>query len=305
MKIFISTTSFGKIAKEPLSLLRAKGIRYALNPHKRRLAEDEISDILNKSSYVALIAGTEPLGKDVLGSARGLKVISRVGAGLDNVDLDAAKRLNIKVYNTPGVLTDSVAELTIGLILNCLRKVSSMDRNMRNRVWKKEMGLLFKGKALGIIGLGRIGRRVAQLAKAFGAVVTYYDIKNIKDSRFAQVPLKRLLALSDIISVHSSSKEKIITKREISKMKDGAILINTSRGSIIDEGALYSALKFRKIAFAGLDVQSREPYYGKLTKLDNVILTPHVGSYAKEPRLRMEIEAVENLFKGLREVNLL
>ncbi|NQT06403.1 MAG: hydroxyacid dehydrogenase [Candidatus Omnitrophica bacterium] len=305
MKAFISTTSFGEYSKEPLDLLRRNGIDYTLNTRRRRLREDEILNILKMDSYVGLIAGTEALTKDVLKGAEMLKVISRVGVGLDNVDLQSAKRENIRVYNTPSILTDSVAELTIALILSSLRKIVSVDRNMRSGTWKKEMGLLFRDKVLGIIGFGKIGGRVAQLANAFGAKTVFYDIEAINDNSSAQVSLEELLKASDIVAIHSSSKERLIGKNEISAMKPGAILINTSRGSAIDEDALYDAISSGRIASAALDVYNNEPYAGKLTGLENVILTPHIGSYAKEARIEMEIESVNNLVKGFREVGLL
>ena len=300
MKIFISTTSFAGPSKEPLRLLKEEGIDCESNPYKRKLTETEISGILESSSYEGLIAGTEPLTKKVLENAKSLKVISRLGAGLDNVDLDAAGKLNIKVYNTPDVLIDSAAELTIGLILSCLRRLVSMDRNMRKKIWKKEMGSLFKGKTLGIIGFGRIGKRVAQLTDVFGTKIIFYDVRTIETKAFKQVPLDKLLKESDIISIHSSAKEELISKKEISKMRKGVILVNTSRGPAINEESLYQGLSSGKIAYAALDVHSSEPYSGKLTDLGNVILTPHIGSYAKEARIEMEMEAVRNLLEGLK-----
>ncbi len=306
MKVFISTTTFGQYDKEPLQILKKRRIDYRLNPYKRRLSKDEIGTILNSGSYGGLIAGTEPLTKDVLEGASGpLRVISRVGVGLEDIDLDTARRLNIRVYNTPDVLTDSVAELTMGLILSSLRKITSMDRKIRQGEWRKEMGSLLKAKTLGIIGFGRIGKRVARLVRPFGADIVFYDIKRIKDNVFKQVSLDRLLKISDIISIHSATKERLINKNKISKMKRNALLINTSRGSVIDESALYKALKSGRVACAALDVYGNEPYSGKLTSLDNTILTPHVGSYARESRIAMEIKAVENLIKGFKEVRLL
>ncbi len=305
MKILISTTSFGSIDKEPLTRLKKNGIKYDLNCYKRRLLENEIRDLLKRGPYDGLIAGTEPLTKDVLQDAGPLRVISRVGAGLDNVALDAARRFKIKVYNTPSVLTDSVAELTIGMILSSLRKIVSVDRNLKEKVWKKEMGALFKGKVLGIIGFGRIGKRVARLARAFGASIQYYDIKKIKGSIMRQVSINNLLRSSDIITIHTSQKGRLISKKEIAMMKQGVILINTSRGSAIDEGTLYKALKSKRVACAALDVYNNEPYSGSLRSLDNAILTPHIGSYSKEARLEMEMQAVDNLIKGFRGAGLL
>lgn len=298
-KVFISTTTFAEYSREPLTLLKSKGIDYRLNPYKRKLTEEEILRILQNDSYVGLIAGTEALTGRVLENAPALKIISRVGVGLDNVDLKTAKRLKIKVYNTPDVLTEAVAELTIGLIICALRKIVSMDRKMHKRIWDKEMGLLLKGKTLGIIGFGRIGRQVAQIASIFGTRIIFYDVSPVKFKPFKKVSLNNLLGESDIISLHSSAKDVVISGEAISRMKEGAILVNTARSSSIDEDVLYKALMSGKISAAALDVYTEEPYAGKLTNLDNVILTPHIGSYAKEARVAMEIEAAENLIKGL------
>ncbi len=298
MKVFISTTSFAQFNSKPLDILKGNKIDFTFNPLKRTLSEEEIGNFLAEGSYSGLIAGTEPLTKAVFIKAKSLKVISRVGTGMDNIDLAETKKLNIKVYNTPDVLVDAVAELTIGLTLNVLRQISLMDRKIRNKTWKKEMGLLFKGKILGVIGFGRIGKRVSELAVAFGAEVIFYDLREIKIENALQVSLNKLVQDADIISIHSSTRDKLISKEEIENMKNGVVIINTSRGSVIDEEALYNALKSGKVFSAGLDVFNNEPYSGKLIELDNCILTPHVGSYAKEARIQMEIEAVNNLIKA-------
>jgi D-3-phosphoglycerate dehydrogenase len=176
---------------------------------------------------------------------------------------------------------------------------------MHNKTWKKEMGLLFKGKILGIVGFGKIGKRVAQLAKAFGAKVIFCDKRTMRRGSTTQVSLDKLLRVSDIISLHVSSKEELINKDKIFRMKEGVILINTSRGHVVSEDALYEALSSGRISSAGLDVYCKEPYNGKLLELNNVVCIPHVGSYAKEARVAMEIEAAENLIKGLKEEGLL
>lgn len=300
MKIFISTTTFARYSDEPLKLLKDAGIKYDLNPYNRKLKECEIEKILKKNSYNGLIAGTEPLTGDVLKNAGSLKVISRAGVGLDNLDLATAKTLSLKVYSTPYVLIDSVAELTIGLIICCLRRVTSMNGKIRSKIWKKETGLLFRDKILGIIGFGKIGKRVARLARTFGTQIIFYDLRSISSKLFKQVSLNKLLSDSDIISIHSSAKNTLIARKEISKMKKGLILVNTSRGSVIDEDSLCRGLRSGKVGFAALDVYEQEPYSGKLLKLDNIIFTPHIGSYAKEARIKMEIEAVKNLINGLK-----
>lgn len=294
MKVFISTTTFAEYSQRPLDLLKERKVDFDLNSNKRKLGEEEIRGILSTGAYSGLIAGTEPLTQKVLESAKNLKVISRVGVGMDNVDLEAAKRLKIKVFNTPDVLTDAVAELTLGLMLCCLRKISLQDRDIRNGVWKKQMGQLLKGKTVGLIGFGRIGQRVGQLVNAFGARIIFYDIKNEKSAT-----LEELIRSVDIISIHAGSKDSLIGEKEIELMKQGVILVNTSRGAAINEKDLLEGLKSGKVSAAGLDVFESEPYSGQLKNLDNVVMTAHTGSYAKESRQAMEVEAVENLLKGL------
>ena len=257
---------------------------------------------MEKGCWDGLIAGTEPLTKKVLKRSCRLSVISRVGVGLENIDLDFAKKQGIKVFNTPALLTESVAELTLGLILSCLRKIAIADNSVRRKQWRKEMGSLLEGKIIGIIGFGHIGKRVAQLLRAFKAKAIFYDISRKTSSIATRVPLSTLLKESDIISLHVSGKKKIIGGREFKMVKKGVIFINTSRGSALDEAALVRALCSGIVAGAGLDVFEREPYKGKLAQFGNCILTPHIGSYAKEARIQMEIKAVENLLKGLSKL---
>ncbi len=305
MRVFISTTTFGEFDKTPLQKLRSQGIQFTLNPHQKKLSEEEVIHSLKSNSYIGLLAGTEPLTKNVFKQYPSLKVISRVGVGLDNIDLPAAKSFDIQVYNTPDILTNSVSELTLGLMLNCLRKISLMDRHMKNHIWKKEMGMLLKGKTLGLIGFGKIGQRVAELARAFGAQIMYYDTCNISSKKAKKVSLKQLFHKSDIISIHAATSKPLIAKSEIEQMKNGVILINTARGNSVHENALYTALRSGKIAFAALDVYGKEPFHGKLLELDNVVCTPHIGSYAKEARTEMENKAVNNLIQGLKRVHLI
>ena len=301
-KVFISTSSFGKLDSTPIEQLKNAGLSLEFNPYGRSLSKEEIVQLALKAK--GLIAGTEPLEKQTLMKLCNLKVISRCGVGLDNIDLNTAKRLQIKVFSTPDAPTIAVAELTIGLILALLRKIPLMDREIRNNIWKKRMGNLLLNKQVGIIGFGRIGKKVASLLKAMGASVYFTDpaIREKEVFSFPKVEIKELLKKSDIISLHLSySKEnhKLFGEKEFSLMKQGAFLINCSRGSIVDEEALYDALKNEKLAGVAIDVFEKEPYFGPLKELDNVILTPHIGSYAKEARIQMEKEACLNLLKGL------
>jgi D-3-phosphoglycerate dehydrogenase len=299
-KVFISTTTFGEDEPSILKQLAKAKISATMNPHGRRLNTAEIADILVKGQYDGLLAGLEPLTENVLTQAKNLKVISRIGVGMDNVDQLAAKRLGIKVFNTPGVLTDAVAELTLGLILAALRKIVLSDHKMHAGQWDKKMGALLKGKTVGIVGFGHIGARVADLALAFGANIIFTDVRKIKKAKIKQVSLADLIKSADIISLHCSGKDCVIGEKEIQAMREGVIIINTARGSLIDEKALLKGISSGKIACAGLDVFQEEPYKGELLKQDNVIFTPHIGSYAKEARVMMEKMAVENLIKGLK-----
>jgi D-3-phosphoglycerate dehydrogenase len=212
----------------------------------------------------------------------------------------------MRVYRTSGVLTQAVAELTIGLILSALRSISSNDRLIRQGKWQKTMGGLLSGKIVGIIGFGHIGQRVGELVTAFGAKVLYYDPQPM-DAPWAQAAtLPELLSQADIITIHASGKKMILGSDELKNIcKEGVIVINTARGGLINEAALQDCLQDGKVSFACLDVFEDEPYCGPLCSMENVILTPHVGSYAKEARILMERTAVENLLNGLREVGVL
>ena len=302
--ILISTSSFAEYDKSALADI-SNEFNVILNPCKRTLKEAEIRELLVGNNISGLIAGTEPLSENVLTAAKELKVISRCGAGLDNIDLRVATKLGIKVFNTPDAPTNAVAELTLGLILDCLRKISLSNIMIRNGVWIKTMGNLLQGKIVGIIGFGRIGKAVGRLVRAFGAEVIYNDlIQVIEFDGAKRVKLDELLMSADITSLHVpfvKTDDYFINADKISLLKEGAILINTSRGGLVDEDAVYHALKSGKFASAGFDVFEKEPYSGKLTELDNVVLTCHIGSYAIESRILMERQAVENLLRGLNE----
>ena len=298
-KIAITTASFGENSRESLGLLQNEGFEIVSNPYKRKMERCEVIELCKNA--IGIIAGTEKFDADTLRSLAKLRVISRCGAGLENIDMDVAKRHGVKVFNTPAAPTRAVAELTVALILNLLRKVNQMDGAVRNGKWRDRMGDLLSGKRVGIIGFGRIGRKVAQLLKPFGCDIKYNDpFLKTRIGGFRQLPLKKLLLWADIISVHVSKGKEIIGSREMNLMKKGAWLLNLSRGGVIDEKALYKSLKTGHLSGAALDVFVNEPYDGPLKELDNVILTPHIGSYEMESRVRMEMEAVENLLKGLR-----
>ncbi len=303
IRVFISTTTFGQYDDAPLKTLATKGLTTVTNPYGRKMTEAECIEAFRDME--GLIAGTEPLTEDVLESAKSLKVISRCGTGLDNVDLDAAKRLGIMVFNTPDAPTAAVAELTVGLMINLLRKVALMDGAMRRGLWQKRMGNLLGGKRVGIVGFGRIGRRVAELILPFGCVVAYTDPLMDRAESFRRMSLEELLGWADIVTIHASIKDRLIGENELRAMKKGAWLINLSRGAVVDETALEGCLRDGHLSGAALDVFGKEPYEGGLSGLENVILTPHIGSYAVETRINMEKQAVENLLRGLKEAGII
>jgi D-3-phosphoglycerate dehydrogenase len=183
-----------------------------------------------------------------------------------------------------------------------------MDSNTKKGIWEKINASLLSEKTVGIIGCGRIGTRVASILYETGCRILGYDLLKIKSKYFKSVSFHEILTLSDIISIHiplTPENYHIISRNEIKKMKPGTILVNTSRGGLIDEEALYEYLKNGHLGGAGLDVFEEEPYNGPLCQLENVILTPHAGSSAGESRLRMEEESVENLVRGLKELSLI
>ncbi len=302
MKAAITTSSFGKYDPAPLDRLIDAGVQYVLNPHGRKVTEEEIIELAQ--GVDGIIAGTEPLNSRVLNHLPGLKAVSRCGVGMENVDMKAAENLGIKVFNTPDGPTLAVAEVTVALILGLLRKITWMSRQMKDGIWQKQMGSLLSCKKIGIIGFGRIGRKVAELLHPFGVELVYCDLEPKSCSiRCSRKKFEEILGWADIISLHLSPSvncKPVIGEKELSEMKKGSWLVNISRGGVVDEEALYHCLEKGHIAGAALDVFDQEPYCGPLRHLPNVILTPHIGSYAKEARIEMEMQAVENLLRGLR-----
>ncbi len=297
MKLLITTSSFD------LNLI-PKDFKTILNPYKRKLTEGELIELIKEHNPDALIAGVEPITKEVLSIAKNLKVISRCGIAMESIDLEDAKRRGIIVTNTPDAPTPAVAELTVGIILDIYRKITISSTSIKKGEWVRPMGNFLRGKTVGLIGCGRIGKYVANILSAFGCEIIGYDTYFIENEIIKKETFDNILRKSDIISLHlplTNETTNIIGVDELSKMKKSAILINVSRGGLIDEGALYDALKLGKIAGAGLDCFVEEPYTGKLIELDNVVLTAHIGSYAKEGRIIQEEQSVKNLIASIGE----
>jgi D-3-phosphoglycerate dehydrogenase len=303
-RILTSTSTFDptSFSLDDRAVLKRAGIQVVHNPFGRKLTEDEAIALLDGA--VGLIAGLEPLNARVLRSAPTLRGIARVGIGLDTVDLSAAAELGIHVMNTPEPPAQAVAELTMGHILGMLRHIARVDRAIRAGNWKGEFGALLASKTVGIIGYGRIGRRVATLLEAFGAEVIVHD-PHVMDAGATLVSLDELLSTSDIVTLHvpySSENHHLLNQQRIAMMKPGAIIVNIARGGLIDEVALANALQSGALAGAALDCFEDEPYSGPLTSFNNVQMTAHMGTYAIETRGQMERQAAAQLVEHLRSI---
>lgn len=303
-KVLTSPSSMGQCGSEPFDLLRENGYEVINNPYGRKLTEDEVIELAK--DCVGIVAGVEPLTPRVMDALLNLKCISRVGVGMDNVDLEYAKQKGIIVVNTPDGPTRGVAELTLAMTLSLLRRIPQADAALHQRKWKKQIGNLFLDKKVGIIGLGRIGKSVAELFRGLKNPVIGYDpFANetwAKENGVELASFEEVLKQADILTLHvpgNKDKSPVIGTAELAMMKDGAFLINIARGGVVDEAALYDALKEGKLAGAAIDVYTKEPYDGPLCDLDNIIMTPHLGSYAKEGKLQMEIDAVKNFIKAV------
>lgn len=302
MKVLTSPSSIGEVGPQPFDLLIQNGFEIINNPYGRKLTEEEVIDLAK--DCIGIIAGVEPLTPRVMDALPGLKCISRVGVGMDNVDLEYAKQKGIIVVNTPDGPTRGVAELTLAMTLSLLRRIPQADAALKNKQWKKQVGNLVFEKQIGIIGLGRIGRLVAELFRGIGNPVIGFDLypdeKWANEKGVEMKSLEEVIKQADILTLHvpgNRDKTPVIGEREFEKMKTGSFLINIARGGVVDEEALYRALQNKKLGGAAVDVFSKEPYEGPLCDLDNIILTPHLGSYAQEGKLQMEIDAVKNLIE--------
>ncbi len=307
-QIVISTSSFDVENNPHIQHLIQLGMVAVCNHYRRKLSEEEIIELLDQKT-VGLIAGVEPITARVFNSAKNLKVVSRCGTGLDNVDLIAAQQHNVTVFNTPVAPAQAVAELTMGLILAAIRQICQTDRLLRNGKWPRLQGQLLAAQTVGIIGLGHIGQRVSRLCQAFEAKVIAHD-PYLKQSPIdvQLTTFERLLSEADIITLHlpySTNNHHLLDAKAFSRMKPGAVVINAARGGLIDESALNEALNHKQLGAAALDGFEQEPYQGPLIKNNKVILTSHIGSLAKEARQRMEIEAAANLLQGLIEADLI
>lgn len=298
-KALITTVPFGDKNRLPLELLEAAGIEYLINPIGRKLKEDELAEMV--ADFDVLIAGTEPITDKVMNNASKLKLISRVGIGLDSVDLLAAERRDIKVSYTPDAPAPAVAELTIGIMLTLLRSVHVANIEMHRGEWHRYFGRRIPEITIGIIGTGRIGGRVLRRLAGFGSprilVNDIHPNMNVApEHKLEWVGKEEIYKQADVICLHvplTIQTKNMIKREHLLNMKQDAIIINTSRGGIINERDLAEVLNAGHLSGAAIDVFEQEPYDGELTQIDRCLLTSHMGSMSIDCRTRMEIEATE------------
>ena len=306
-KILVSR-KISDLAEEKLT----KEFDVTLNPKDEPIPESELIKIIH--DYDGMIStGFDKIGENFFNNLNGkLKIIAQVGVGYDNISVNSALEKNIKVTNTPNVLNEAVAELTILLILAASRRIGEAYNLVRTDNWKNQKPDLTKfmignsvtGKTLGIIGMGRIGRIAAKYAKAFGMKIIYYNrnklSNDLEDGASYYSDIKDMLPECDFVSIHTPATAEtkyILNPSTISLLPKHAVVINTSRGSTIDDDALIDALVNKKIYAAGLDVFNNEPNLdNRYLKLDNCFVLPHVGSATHETRLAMSMMAVDNIF---------
>jgi len=305
MKILITPRSFASISKNPMEMLEEKRYKIIKNETGKPLNNREMSVLIEDVD--GIIIGIDDLNAGIIKQAHNLKVISKYGVGVNNINIRAATTRGIVVTNTPTANIDAVADLTFALMLALARRIPEADRKIKAGNWKKFIGTSVWRKKLGVIGLGKIGRQVVKRARGFEMEILCYDI--IQDEEFARqfgvryVDLETLLKESDYITIHTplnDTTKGIIGYKELEMINENAFLINTSRGGIIDEKALYDALKNNKIKGAALDAYEKEPPENSpLVELENIIMTSHNGAYTKEAINNMGIQAAQNLIDVL------
>ena len=307
-RALITAVPFGEVDRSSLNLLDAAGVSFDLNPLGRRLKAEELVSLI--PGYDVLIAGTEPITDRALDAADSLRLISRVGVGLDSVDLAAARRRAIAVAYTPEAPADAVAELTIGMALSLLRGVHLANQAIRHGVWRRLQGRRLARVTVGVVGVGRIGGRVIKLLSAFGGRILGNDLTrapvdelNRRGANVEWVEFDTLLRESDIVTLHvplTRGTRHLVGAGELAVMRRDALLINTCRGGVVDEAALATALRAGRLGGAAVDTFSHEPYDGELVGVETCLMTPHMGSMAADCRLRMEQGAAQNAVAFLR-----
>lgn len=300
LKILVTSNSFCEYSQEPIKKLEDSGFEVIRNKYKRMMNEEEFINELK--GVDALILSTETVNKKVIDSSPELKIISRYGVGLDNIDLKYCKEKGIPVTVTKGGNSNAVAEFAVTLILAASKGIGSSSYYAKNGIWKKFSGLDLERKTLGVIGLGAIGKTVVKRLQGFDlnilAYDVYYDDEFVQKYNIKKASIDEIVKNADVITLHAPAidNKPLIGKAEFEKMKKGMVLINTARASLIDYDQLIKSLDNKTVFAAGLDVHENEPEYdNRLKKYDNVILTPHNAAITKEATDRTSMMAVDHI----------
>ena len=304
-KVLVSTVPFASHDRLPLELLDSVDAHVTINPLGRRLREQELADLIATTEI--LIAGTEPITRKVIEAAPNLRLIARVGIGLDNVDLLAAQERDVQVTYTPEAPAPAVAELTVGLMVSLLRHTHTANALLHDGQWNRFMGRRIGGSTVGVIGVGRIGSRVIQILNSFGVQrLIAHDVKPQVESLHGitveWVSQDEVFRESDIVSLHvplTPDTRNMVSHAQLNLMRADAFLVNTSRGGVVDETALLHALRDNRLSGAAIDVFAHEPYEGPLTQEARCLLTCHMGSMSIDCRNRMELEATREAVRLL------
>ena len=297
--VYVALQQFCEADPGPRQLLREAGFEVRENPLGRRLTREELPQLLQEAD--AVLAGVEPYDAQTLAALPKLRCISRCGIGTDAIDLAAARRAGITICTTGDEVIEPVAQLTVAMMLALARHLPQHLHDARDGLWKKRTGALLSEWTIGLIGFGRIGRKVEQCLRPLAPRILVTDPQVAPTelpSGAALCPLEQLLAESDCVSLHVSrpkSEGSLIGKQEPGRIKPGSVFINTARGYLVDEPALLEALQQGRLSGAALDVFEAEPYAGPLASLPQVIITPHVGSLTRASRAAMEWQCARNV----------
>ena len=296
------TSSFNKKNIFNINFYKKKKIELRFNKLNKTLNFIELKKLLDHNT-IGILSGNELLNRLILQSAPNLKIISRCGVGIDNIDLDYAQKKKIIVKNTPLIPSIATAEFTIAVVLSLIKNLYENIKSLKEKKWIKLKGKNIQNKTIGIIGYGNVGSRVAKFLSFFGSKILIYDIKKV--SLFKRVNLLKLLKTSDVIIITCSlTKEtkNLLNKNNLGFIKKDSIIVNSSRGGIVNEKDFFLFLKKNKSVKAFSDCFVEEPYNGELLDLDNFYSTAHIGSFTEEARNEMERISSLNLFRQIKKI---
>ena len=299
--VFVALQTFCEGTDQPRQDLLQAGFRLQENPLGRRLQREELPELLREAD--AVLAGVEPYDGELLTMLTSLRCISRCGVGTDNIDLETARRKGVAVLTTAEEVVEPVVQLTLAMILSLARNLPLHWNDFRRGEWRKYTGHLLSEWTVGLVGFGKIGKALYDTLRPFGCRILVYD-PHVTQKGIPKgvgcTQLEPLLRESDVVSLHAAlpmGSPPLLGKREFALMRKGSRLINTSRGRLVDEEALVEALESKQLSAAALDVFENEPYTGRLSRLPQVLCTPHVASLTVRSRVEMELRCARNVIE--------